>query len=247
MNSEPDVFIQWVELFLAFMPKLNQGLLVSISLIVPSALFGLGLGIIVGTSRAVGSKSVRKFFDAYVALFRGTPLVVQLVIIYYGLGKLGLLLQPLTVKHGWPPIGEYLSLPRYWAAILGFSLCSGAYHSEYIRGGIMSIRRGQFLAARALGFSDLQTFLVIIMPQAVRRALPGCGNEIIYLIKYSSLVYIITVVDLTGQARALTDQYYRHMEIYLMAAVYYLIMVSLATWLLRWLEKRYYIPGFTKS
>ncbi|MCK7469967.1 MAG: amino acid ABC transporter permease [Desulfomicrobium escambiense] len=111
-------------------------------------------------------------------LFRGIPLVVQLFIWYFGLPHIGIYLTPLL------------------ASVLGFSLCSGAYHSEYVRGALLSIKQGQMLAAQALGFTKLQMILSIILPQAIRRALPGCGNEIIYLIKYSSLAYMITCIEL---------------------------------------------------
>ena len=207
-------------------PALNAGLWMSVLLIVPSSVIGLALGIVTGTLRAMGPPVLKKIANGYAALFRGTPLVVQLFILYYGL----------------PNIGIYFS--PYWAAVIGFILCSGAYHSEYIRGGMLSIKRGQQLAAYSLGFSTTGAMLWIIVPQAVRRALPGCGNEIIYLIKYSSLAYTITCIELTGQARDIATTYFRFTEAFLLAGVYYLVLVTLATMLLHRLEDKLHIPGF---
>jgi polar amino acid transport system permease protein len=221
--------IDWPFLTDHLLPALNQGLMMSVALIIPSAVIGLLLGIVTGALRAFGHAPVRRAANIYAAIFRGTPLVVQLFIIYFGL----------------PNVGIYFS--PYAAAVIGFILCSGAYHSEYIRGGLMSIKRGQIQAAQSLGFSTTGALIWIIIPQALRRALPGCGNELIYLIKYSSLAYIITCIELTGQARDVATTYFRFTESFFMAGLYYLALVTLATIGLRLLEKRMYIPGFGKQ
>ncbi len=210
-------------------PALNQGLLMSFALIVPSATIGFGLGVVVGVSRVFGSPWLRRTGDFFTAMFRGVPLVVQLMILYFGLPNIGIYLEP------------------YTASVIGFILCTGAYQSEYVRGALLSIRQGQTRAALALGFTRLQTILWIVVPQAARRALPGCGNEIIYLIKYSSLAYIITCIELTGEAKILVSRTFRPTEVYLAAGIYYLGMVSVATWILHRLEKRFAIPGFGKK
>jgi len=208
------------------LPAFWKGLKVSIQLIVPSALLGLGIGIAVGSLRVYGNRLVAAMTDGYVVLFRGVPLVVQLFIWYFGLPYFGVYLSPVA------------------ASIVGFSLCSGAYHSEYIRGALLSIRRGQMLAAQALGFSKLQMVVSVILPQAMRRALPGCGNEIIYLIKYSSLAYMITCIELTGEAKILASHTFRYTEVFFMVGVFYLILVSIAGWGLHLLEDRLTLPGF---
>lgn len=210
-------------------PAFNRGLVNSMLLIVPSAVMGLALGILAGTARAFGGPALSKAAAWYAALFRGTPLVAQLFIWYFGL----------------PNLGIYLS--AYWASVIGFSLCSGAYHSEYIRGGLLSIRRGQLLAAQSLGFSTTATLRAVILPQAFRRALPGCGNEIIYLIKYSSLAYIITFIELTGEAKILATRHFEYTQVFLVVGAYYLALVSLATWGLRALERKLHIPGFGRA
>lgn len=221
--------IDWPFLNEHLFPALNQGLWVSVLLIVPSSICGLLLGIVVGTLRAFGKPWIRRIVNGYAALFRGTPLVVQLFIIYFGLPNIGIYFKP------------------YTAAVVGFILCSGAYHSEYIRGGLLSIKRGQLLAAQSLGFSKFGTMLWIIVPQAIRRALPGCGNEIIYLIKYSSLAYIVTCIELTGQAREVATTYFRFTESFFVVGLYYLALVTVATIILRKVENKLYIPGFGKA
>jgi polar amino acid transport system permease protein len=208
------------------LPAFLKGLKVSILLIIPSAACGLCLGILAGSLRVYGGRILARAADGYVVLFRGVPLVVQLFFWYFGLPYFGIYFSPFA------------------ASVLGFSLCSGAYHSEYIRGALLSIKRGQMLAAQALGFSKLQMLVSVILPQALRRALPGCGNEIIYLIKYSSLAYMITCIELTGEAKILASHTFKYMEVFLIAGVFYLALVSIAGWLLRLLEERLSLPGF---
>ena len=207
-------------------PALLRGLMVSIRLIVPSAVFGLLIGLLVGAARVYGYKPLRVATNAYVTVFRGFPLVVQLFVWYFGL----------------PHIGIYLS--PFWASVLGFSLCSSAYHSEYVRGAFMSIKRGQMLAAQALGFPKVRMIFSIMLPQAFRRALPGCGNELIYLIKYSSLAYMITCIELTGEGKIIASETFRYLEIFLIVGIVYLFLTSIATWGLHRLEHRLRLPGF---
>jgi len=210
-------------------PALNRGLVMSVKLIIPSGLIGLMLGIVIGTLRTFGHPFIRKAANAYATVFRGTPLVVQLFLLYFGL----------------PNLGIYLD--AYTAAVFGFILCSGAYHSEYIRGGLLSIKKGQLLAAQAMGFSMFKTMSSIIVPQALRRALPGCGNEIIYLIKYSSLAYIITCIELTGEGKIIATRTFRYTEVFLVIGFYYLVLVTIASFILQKLEEKFKIPGFGKA
>jgi polar amino acid transport system permease protein len=208
------------------LPALVRGLWVSLILIVPSATLGLGIGIAAGALRVYGSGAAAALTNLYVTLFRGVPLVVQLFVWYFGLPHLGIYMTPFV------------------ASVVGFSLCSGAYHSEYIRGALLSIKKGQTQAAKALGFSQWQTVVFVILPQALRRALPGCGNEIIYLIKYSSLAYMVTCIELTGEGKILASQTFKYTEVFLMVAVFYLALVSIASWLLHRVEQRVTVPGF---
>jgi polar amino acid transport system permease protein len=208
------------------MPALWRGMIVSIKLIVPSAIFGLIIGIIIGNLRVFGNTIVAGIANTYVVVFRGFPLVVQLFIWYFGLPHLGIYLSPVV------------------ASVVGFSLCSGAYHSEYIRGALLSIKRGQLMAAQSLGFSTVKMVVSVILPQAFRRALPGCGNEIIYLIKYSSLAYMITCIELTGEAKIIASETFKYTEIFLIVGAYYLVLTTVASWLLHRFEDRLRLPGF---
>ncbi len=212
-------------------PYLDRGLLMSLKLIVPASLIGGFIGVVLGVLRVFGNRYVRKAADAFVALIRGVPLTVQLMILYFGL-------------PGIPWFKIYLS--PYIAALIGFIICTSSYQSEYVRGALLSIQQGQIRAAQALGMTRWQTILHVIVPQAVRRALPGCGNEIIYLVKYSSLAYLVTCIELTGEAKVLVSRTFRPTEVYFAAACYYLIVVTAATWLLSRLEKALEIPGTTK-
>lgn len=212
--------------FEELLPALNRGLIVSIALIVPASILGFLGGLAIGCLRGFGTPWMRRLGDCYTAIVRGVPLAVQLMMIYFALPKLGIYFEP------------------YGAALLSFIICSAAYHSEYVRGALLSISQGQIKAAKALGFSTLQTVLWIVAPQAARRALPGCGNEIIYLIKYSSLAYLVTCMELMGEGKVVASDTFRFTEVFIAVGAYYLAMVTLATWLLNWLEKRYRIPGF---
>ena len=219
MNMSPEF---WAKMITA----LNEGLWVSLSLIVPSAIMGFWGGVVLGSVRVFGPKPLRKICNAFVAVLRGVPLLLQLYFLYYAL-------------PGWG-----ISFTAYQAAVIGFVLCSAAYQSEYIRGALLSIRSGQIRAAEALGFSRLQMVTTIMIPQAMRRALPGCGNEIIYLIKYSSLAHVVTCVELTGQARQISMRSFDYFEVYITAGAYYLVLTTLAAMLLRWLEHKTAVPGF---
>ncbi len=209
-----------MNLVLDFYPQLLSGLGVTLEMIVCAAPLGYVIGIIIAMSRAYGGPLLSPLAYIYQVIFRGTPLLLQLFIIYYGLPHVGIVLNPLT------------------AAIIGFGLCSGAYHSEYLRGALLSIPVGQWEAARALGMSKLQTMKSIILPQMLRRALPGCSNEFIYLIKYSSLAYLVTVIDLMGEGRLIANRTFRFFDVFLIVGLIYLGLVSIASHLLQLLERR---------
>ncbi len=208
------------------LPALMRGLGVSIQLIIPSAVCGFLIGVLAGTCRVYGGRPLRWTAGLYVALFRGFPLLVQLYIWYFGLPRVGIYLTP------------------YLASVVGFSLCSGAYHSEYVRGALLSIKKGQVQAAQAIGMTPMQTVLYVILPQAVRRALPGCGNEIIYLIKYSSLAYMVTCIELTGEGKIVASSTFKYTEVFAVVGAVYLVLVSVASWILKKIEDRLSLPGF---
>lgn len=207
------------------LPPLLEGTVVTLKLIVASIPLGLILGILIAVGRVYGNRLISSFCTIYTLFFRGTPLLVQLFILYYGLPSIGIFFSPFT------------------AAVLGFILCSGAYHSEYIRGAIQSIKSGQMVAAKALGMNKFKAILYIILPQALRRAIPGCSNEIIYLIKYSSLAFMVTCVELTGAGKIIASRYFEYTEVFIVVGAIYLLMVSVVTKALNRLEKKLEIPG----
>jgi len=217
---ETITFIREILLF-----PLLEGTLMTIKLILVSIPFGFILGILIAVGRVYGNKLVSSFCAIYTLFFRGTPLLVQLFILYYGLPSVGIFFSPFV------------------AAVIGFILCSCAYHSEYIRGALQSIKSGQMMAAEALGMTRPKAILYIILPQALRRAIPGCSNEIIYLIKYSSLAFMVTCVELTGAGKIIASRYFEYTLVFAVVGAIYLLIVSVVTKVLNMLEKKLEIPG----
>jgi len=207
------------------LPPVLEGALVTLKLIALSIPLGLILGVLIAVGRVYGNKFISSFCTVYTLFFRGTPLLVQLFILYFGFPSIGIFFSPFA------------------AAVIGFILCSGAYHSEYIRGAIQSIKIGQMMAAEALGMTRAKAILYIILPQALRRAIPGCSNEIIYLVKYSSLAFMVTCVELTGAGKIIASRYFAYTEVFLVIGIIYLLMVSVVTKVLNMLEKKLEIPG----
>jgi len=217
---ETIAFIREILLF-----PLLEGTLMTIKLILVSIPFGFILGILIAVGRVYGNKIISTVCTVYVIFFRGTPLLVQLFILYYGLPSVGIFFSPFV------------------AAVIGFILCSCAYHSEYIRGALQSIKSGQMMAAEALGMTRPKAILYIILPQALRRAIPGCSNEIIYLIKYSSLAFMVTCVELTGAGKIIASRYFEYTLVFAVVGAIYLLIVSVVTKILNTLEKKLEIPG----
>ena len=207
------------------LPPVLEGALVTLKLIALSIPLGLISGILIAVGRVYGNKLISSFCTVYTLFFRGTPLLVQLFILYFGFPSIGIFFSPFA------------------AAVIGFILCSGAYHSEYIRGAIQSIKVGQMMAAEALGMTRSKAILYIILPQALRRAIPGCSNEIIYLIKYSSLAFMVTCVELTGAGKIIASRYFEYTLVFAVVGAIYLLIVSVVTKVLNMLEKKLEIPG----
>jgi len=205
------------ELFL----RLLDGWAMTVRLVAVSAPVGLLVGLAVGAARVYGPLPIRWIAALFQSILRGVPLVVQLFILYYLLPRAGLLLSPFV------------------AATVGFSLCSGAYHSEYVRGALLSIDQGQMEAARSLGMTRLEAIVYVVLPQATRKAVPGCGNELVYLIKYSSLAYLVTLVDLTGAGRIQANASFRFFEVFVVVGCLYLMMVAVARLGLACLQRRW--------
>lgn len=195
-----------IDLFIRILPDLAFGAMVTLKLTLLSILFGLIIGTIAGLGRV--SKNVIPFAlsTAYVEVIRGTPLLVQILIVYFGLPAIGINLQP-------EPAG-----------IIALSICSGAYIAEIVRAGIESIPLGQMEAARSLGMTYFQAMRYVILPQAFRNILPALGNEFIALLKDSSLLSVISIVELTRVGRQIVNTTFNAWTPFLGVALFYLMM-----------------------
>jgi octopine/nopaline transport system permease protein len=190
---------------------------------IPLTLQLVGLGLVIGFLLATGVALLRLSSNlvlsgiaaGYVFVFRGTPLLVQIFLIYYGLGQFELVRDSFL----WPFLRQ-----AYWCAILAFALNTAAYTSEIIRGAVRSVPYGQIEAARALGMPRLMIFRRITVPVAVRQGLPAYGNEIILMVKASSLASTITLLEVTGIARRIISQTFAVFEVFIVAGLIYLLI-----------------------
>jgi len=203
-----------------YFPFLLQGAVLTLQISILSLLLGLACGLIAALCKLSSNPLLRWPAAFYIWLIRSTPLLVQLFIIYFGLPQLGI------------DLGPFLS------GIIGLGLNVGAYNAETIRGGIVSIPLGQTEAARSLAMSSSLAMRRIILPQALRIIIPPMGNNFIILIKDTSLVSTITLVELTLTAQRFIGSTYKPFEMYLMAAALYAVMTTTASVLLAQLEKR---------
>ncbi|RTZ99576.1 MAG: amino acid ABC transporter permease [Deltaproteobacteria bacterium] len=203
----------------------NTVFLVSISLVI-----GLSIAIPLAVLRTSKNIWVTAPIRAFVYFFRGTPLLVQIFIIYYGFGQF----EALKSSFLWPFFKE-----AYLCALLAFTLNTAAYTTEIIRGAIVATPHGEVEAARAAGMSRMLMFRRIILPSAFRRALPAYSNEIIFMLQGSSLASVITIIDITGAARIINSRYYSPYEAFLTAAAFYLCLTFSILWVIKKLEFRW--------
>lgn len=211
-----------------FALKLLDGTMVTLELLSVTIPLSILLGITIGMLRVYGGRIGSFIANAYVFIFRGFPLLVTMMIMFFGLVDLGIMLEP------------------FWAACIAIILCSSAYQSEYVKAAILSIDEGQSLAARAIGMSKFQEVLYVIMPQAIRISLPGITNEILYMILYSSLAYFIGVSEIFAAAVTLNSIWFRPGEIFMSVAFIYLFMTTIASLGFRKLEAKLRVPGFER-
>lgn len=201
-------------------PAFLEGVSVTLELAFFTVLFGSLLGLVVAVFRRTRILPLRWIMNAYVAFIRGTPLLVQVLLIVYGLPQL-------SVK-----------LPRMTMCVLALVINSGAYMAELIRAGLQSVERGQVEAAESLGMTNTQCMVHIILPQAIKVTLPAMGNEFVAIIKESSILYAVGVYELTYQAYKLASVNYYYIETLIVAAFIYFILTYAATGLLKLLERR---------
>ncbi len=207
------------------LPQLLSGTVITLELTFGSILLGFCIGLPLSVLRVYGPRWLQKFLLGYINLFRGTPLLVQLFVVYYGL----------------PDIG--LTLSRMVAAYATLGLNSGAYQAEYFRGAIQAVSHGQMVAARAIGMSRIKAVRHIILPQALRLAVPAWSNEFISMVKYTAVVFLIAVPDLMGQAKIISSQKFAPIPCYILVALIYVVLVGATSLLLRVVNKRLAIPG----
>ncbi|MFB6291170.1 MAG: amino acid ABC transporter permease [Candidatus Bipolaricaulia bacterium] len=208
------------------LPALAQGL--KITMIMTATSMGLAavVAVLVALGKMYGPRPLQAFCAFYIELFRGTPLLVQLFIIYYGLPEVGL---------------NFTSLV---AAVVGFGLNSGAYQAEYLRGAIQSIKKGQLQAARSVGMSFLESLRTIVLPQAFRRVIPSWSNDVIYTLKYTSVAFMIGAQELTSMGKIMAGRYFRFTDTFIVVGIIYLILVYIFSKSVNKLEKALKVPGF---
>lgn len=205
----------------AGLPELLKGAAVTVEVTVAALLLSAVLGLAVGIARLNPRRRVLYgLASGYVAFIRGTPLLVQLFLLFFGLPQFGIL------------------LPAMLCGVLGLGIYSGSYVSEVVRGAIQSIDGGQMEAARSLGMSYRQAMREVILPQAFRRMLPPLGNETIALIKNSALVSLLTIDDVMREGQRIISTSFRALEVYLVVALIYFVLTNAASYLLRIAERR---------
>ncbi len=221
------------EVIWANLPKLLDGALVTVQLVVVSGLLGLALALPMGLARSSHRLWLKALPYGYIFFFRGTPLLVQLFLVYYGLAQFEAVRQSELL---WPILRD-----PYWCAVITMTLHTTAYIAEILRGAIAAVPAGEVEAARALGMGRVLTYRRIILPRAARIALPAYGNEVIFMLKGSALASTITVLDLTGMARTVIARTYLPVDIFVAAGVIYLLITWVLVRSLRFLERRWHL------
>ena len=218
------------ELMINSFPKLLSAAVITLKLLSVSLIIGLFIGLLFAILRLNKNIFINKFAYGYSYLFRGTPLLVQIFIIYFGLGQI----EYLRTTFLWTILRE-----PYWCAIIAFALNTGAYTSEILRSAFQTIKPGIIEAGKSLGISNKIIFYKIQIPIAIRQSLPAYGNEIILMMKGTSLASTVTIMDLTGVAKYIISTTFRPVEVFIVAGGIYLFMTFIIHNLIRFLEKKY--------
>jgi len=219
-----------LELMVISLPKLLSAAIVTLKLLSLSLFFGIFIGLLFAILRLNKNPLINKFAYGYSYVFRGTPLLVQIFIIYFGLGQI----EYFRSTFLWVVFKE-----PYWCAIIAFALNTGAYTSEILRSAFQTIKPGIIEAGKSLGISNKIIFYKIQIPVAIRQSLPAYGNEIILMMKGTSLASTVTLMDITGVAKHIVSTTYKPLEIFILAGCIYLFMTFLIHNLIKFLEKKY--------
>ena len=217
------------DLMFTSFPKLLGATVVTLKLLSASLFFGLFIGLFFAILRLNKNIFINKFAYGYSYIFRGTPLLVQIFIIYFGLGQI----EYLRSTFLWAVLKE-----PYWCAIIAFSLNTGAYTSEIFRSAFQTIKPGLIEAGKSLGISNLAIFYKIQLPLAVRQSLPAYGNEIILMLKGTSLASTVTLMDLTGVAKYIISTTFKPVEVFIVAGSIYLFLTFLIHNFIKFTEKK---------
>jgi len=218
------------DLMVTSLPKLLSAAVITLKLLSTSLIIGLFIGFLFAVLRLNKNTFINKFAYGYSYLFRGTPLLVQIFIIYYGLGQI----EWLRSTFLWVILKE-----PYWCAIIAFALNTGAYTSEILRSAFQTIKPGIIEAGKSLGISSKIILYKIQIPVAIRQSLPAYGNEIILMMKGTSLASTVTLMDITGVAKHIVSTTYKPLEVFLLAGGIYLFMTFIIHNLIKYLEKKY--------
>lgn len=211
--------VEFFDIFIGSTDVFIEGLWLTLRLSVVSLLIAIVIGLFIAMLKISNIKILEWIADGYIWIVRGTPLIVQIFILYYGLAEIWL-------------------IPSFWAAGIGLAFHSGAYIAEIIRGSIQSIAKGQREAARSLGMNRSLTMRRIILPQAFRRAVPALGNQFIIGIKDSSLASFIGLQELFGVSNTMGSNSFNYLPYFFTVAVYYLVIVLILTIGVNMLEKK---------
>lgn len=218
--------LELIEYWMSIMPEILVGIQSTLIMTGTAVLISSTLAIFLSLGRMYGPKPISFFCKVYIEFFRGTPLLAQLFIIYFGLPSWG------------------INLDSFTSAVLAFGLNSGAYVAEYLRGAIQSIDQGQMKAAYSLGMSKFSAFRRIILPQAIRLVIPPWSNDVIYTLKYTSIAFLVGAQELMSKAKIIASWNFRFIDTFVLVAIIYLILVLILTILFNRLERRLEIPGY---
>ena len=218
------------DLMITSLPKLLSAAVITLKLLSASLIIGLLIGFLFAVLRMNKNIIINKFAYGYSYIFRGTPLLVQIFIIYYGLGQIEYLRSTVL----WVILKE-----PYWCAIIAFALNTGAYTSEILRSAFQTIKPGMIEAGKSLGISSKIIFYKIQIPIAIRQSLPAYGNEIILMLKGTSLASTVTLMDLTGVAKYIISTTFKPIEVFIVAGSIYLFMTFLVHNTIKYLERKF--------
>jgi putative lysine/arginine/ornithine/histidine/octopine transport system permease protein len=211
-------------------PRYLSGTWLTLQLVVISAILGLLLAVPVALARLSPNPAIHGAATAYSLFFRGTPLLVQIFLVYFGLGQFGFV----RASFLWPFLREACV-----CALITFVLNTAAYSAEVVRGGILAVPRGEIEAAKACGMSSFTAYRLVILPRAFSIALPAYSNEVIILMKGTALASTITLLELMGEAQLISSRTYKPIQVFVIAGIIYYVLTLIITRIFHFLERRY--------